>query len=569
MLVTSDDLIVDASVDDSLRKAITRRRMTDYVSFTIRGRGRVNISNDLEDMEAHVAAKYLLAREKHVAFIREGLISGFLPILNGEQDEVSISHAGITSVWDAETISRYDLLFVSQANVLARTTDVFVPTDESGESYTVVDPHRMKFDGPLAEAYARARKRALANSLVWDLGANLWLRSDHRLATNADGVLERVATVTATTMRNMARTVKVLRDKAIVSHDMLREARNDMLRERARDLDTVALQKRASSERFATYWENLKSRKKSVVDKDEVLASFKAVPLRPNGTEASRTWGIEIETIHAELTNRPAGWDRRYDGSLSNDDGEGSDCNCGCDDCDDGSHCEYDDCYSSSEGGDCAEFVSPILNHYNSSGLRQLCEDLGGSVVNSTPGIHVHVGAGDLSIPDVARLARAYSIVSPFLWPLMDRTSFGYCRDVSSENIAFWLAQARRDAKAGVVSAVQVAPVERLGSQPDNRYRDLNLQALAAHGTIEFRAMGPIYDYEHLVRWAWICREMVNISKLELLPEVWTEITSMADLVAVLRTFGQELYPDGFADLDVSELLDLSVERSAEMDSGF
>lgn len=47
----------------------------------------------------------------------------------------------------------------------------------------------------------------------------------------------------------------------------------------------------------------------------------------------------------------------------------------------------------------------------------------------------------------------------------------------------------------------------------DERYQTVNICSLRSHGTIEFRAMGNVYDYETLVRWAHFLRELINMAK--------------------------------------------------------
>jgi hypothetical protein len=76
---------------------------------------------------------------------------------------------------------------------------------------------------------------------------------------------------------------------------------------------------------------------------------------------------------------------------------------------------------------------------------------------------------------------------------------------------------------------------------PADRYSDVNLHALAKHGTIEFRAMGAWYDYDYLVRWAWLVREMVNVSKLGIAQREWTACKTLDDVIALLRKYGSEL----------------------------
>jgi hypothetical protein len=345
---------------------------------------------------------------------------------------------------------------------------------------------------------------------------------------------------------------KLLHDP--VAGSLVFNHRNQILSARrveAADRERVARQ--ISRENFTKYWSSLKSAIGTAVDKDEVHKSWATVPIQPKGTLSSRTWGIEIETVQAGHTSRPPGWDERGDGSLEPID---DDCNCGCDDCDDmDNHCGYDDC-----GSSCAEFVSPILRYSNSDGLRSLCSDLEGLPVNTTPGIHVHVGGGDLSVTDVARLIRAYSVVSPFIVPLTERRVTNYCKDVSTNNLAHWLGAARSMRKQ--MSSDLATDV--LNYQPDDRYHDLNLQSLRQHGTVEFRVMGPVYNYHHLVRWAWFCREMVNVSRLDLPQTMWTAVRSMADVLAILTKYGSESTPDTW--LQSTDALSAEYDAESEND---
>jgi len=105
---------------------------------------------------------------------------------------------------------------------------------------------------------------------------------------------------------------------------------------------------------------------------------------------------------------------------------------------------------------------------------------------------------------------------------------------------------------------------QAVSSQADDRYRDINLQAYNAHGTIEFRAMGPVYDYKHLVRWAWLCRELVNISKLDLPDSLWRSVTSMADILNIVYEYGSETNDTIMSPLETVYSLDLSAESDDE-----
>lgn len=325
--------------------------------------------------------------------------------------------------------------------------------------------------------------------------------------------------------------------------EQLRQARNQLLIQKQRE-DKQQL-KQLSRGNFQSFWSSMKNTVVSKVDKNEVEASFASIPILPSGTASSRTWGIEIEVVAATRTSRPRGWDARSDGSLEAAEYEDSECQCGCDDCCEyDSHCGYDEC---ADGGACVEYVSPILHHFNSDGVRRICTDLEGAPCNDSPGIHIHVGASDLTAPDIARLVVAYSAVSPYIWPLMHRERVNYCRDITTDTIAYWLSIAKDVAlhKFEIADQHYSQPRYLQGDQPDDRYHDINLKALGAHGTVEFRALGPIYDYEHIIRWAWFCREMVNISRLPLPQSTWTNVRSMADVIKILQTYGREQLPEG------------------------
>jgi hypothetical protein len=240
-----------------------------------------------------------------------------------------------------------------------------------------------------------------------------------------------------------------------------------------------------------------------------------------------------------------------HDGSLNT--GNSGGCDCSCDNCYDDEHCDdsNNDCYYESES-EALEYVSPVLKHFNSNGLRHLCNDLPDNETDTSPGIHVHVDASDLTVTDVARLLAAYSIIAPLLQPLYHRKAYGYCNEMASNNIAWWLGAARKQlALTGKVPE----PRDICESQPASRYQDVNVHAIYKHGTVEFRAMGPYYNYDHLIRWAWFVREMVNVSKLGIEQREWTRCRSLTDAINLLRKYGTELPSDKqFNSINTQEL---------------
>jgi hypothetical protein len=66
--------------------------------------------------------------------------------------------------------------------------------------------------------------------------------------------------------------------------------------------------------------------------------------------------------------------------------------------------------------------------------------------------------------------------------------------------------------------------------------------------------MGPKYDYEHLIRWAYFCREMVNLAKADVPQKVWTGIRTIEDLIVTFSKYGKETpTPEWAADEPVED----------------
>lgn len=572
----AQDIVVSESmlhrrVSNALSSAKENGNLTNYrSSFQIE-----SPSNILDWGNGANGAKYVLAYTKHREQIIQSAVDNLVNTLNfsAHPKEWSayqwhIFGGGLKSTLQQRHITDFGDFYVRVSSGFQSHIDEFYKrTDSSGITVVrkiVEDDDESK--PILVRAYARARRLAISNygmdapfggtqlygatEVSYKSGVSIDLLDPHGLYMDFGSVL---------TLVRHKHGMEVARPTAKDVMDARNEITRDMLNSaQRRELD----RRDASKQNFKNYWGSMKSHAQSFVHSAEVLTSFNTIPMLPVGTSSSRRWGIEIEVVQSQLTSRPAGWEQTSDGSLEAVNGT---CDCGCDDCDSGSHCEYDDdCYT----GDTCEYVSPILSSFNSAGVKQLSDQLKGSQVNDSAGVHIHCDAADLSIADVARLCVAYSAISPFLWKIMDRNVNNYCRDITTDNLAYWLGMWRKYRKGGGVGNAitmhrEMMPVGAVQYQPDDRYRDLNLQALSAHGTIEFRAMGPVYDYERLIRWAWMCRELVNVSKLDLPQTTWTNIRSMSDVIRVLQTYGSEQLPAGITKLFESGD-SLEVEECAE-----
>jgi hypothetical protein len=538
LAITADDLLLSDTAAYRISSRLREKRT--YGALTFYGKSPLDppVHDSIDLWPVSQAIQYLNKVARHqeyilanAATITQPLFADALQVSADRNSTVKVRHAGIESVWSASDFN--DWLAVRTEYFDKHLSKYGDALAVMGNVLSFIDHTRRPnpSDSLLINAYNEAWRDRFVYTISRTSGATHRLHV-YRSQASVDKSAFQVGDIHAMLVAHL------IVDKSKPSASDINKYRMQMLSQQARSEHWD--RKHASIESFRKYWTEMKQRIAVNVDTNEARESFASVPLLPEGTKSSRTWGIEIETVQANHCTRPPGWDRRGDGSLESIGGGGACsydyCDCDCDDCSDGDHNE---CYDGDDDQGCAEFVSPILSHFNSAGLLSLANSIGDRECNDSPGIHVHVGASDLSPVDVSRLTRIYSIVSPFLWELTYRNVTGYCKDISPDNIAHWLASVRGFDKLSLGS--DLSYTQRIaGDQPDDRYHDLNLQALNAHGTIEFRAMGPHYDYKHLVRWAWLCRELVNLSKLAIPDEKWKACKSMADVLNIVYEYGSE-----------------------------
>jgi hypothetical protein len=152
------------------------------------------------------------------------------------------------------------------------------------------------------------------------------------------------------------------------------------------------------------------------------------------------------------------------------------------------------------------EVVSPVLK--GESGLRQLesvCEKLkdAGYTANMSCGMHVHIGVRQFQVHQIARICRAFlnneahfdAVVSP------SRRNNHYCRSNTQFSIP-------RDPR----NMATLARAFNGGWEPNVhytsfRYRKLNLQSYALHGTIEFRQHQGTVEKDRACNWVRLITE--------------------------------------------------------------
>lgn len=583
MNLMADDLVV-ASTEEF--ESTTRRRLVEIASGQISGRISSYGKTDLqlrdfassfgslvtpEEVTKH--AKTMFVFMKYAKYVAQNATTLLLPLFTDPYEQVVIRNSGIELSWDGPTVQR--LIGVKPERVAEmfgeKLTYVSELADQSNSYlYFAFNESRLGTNfigdskqGSLLRAFWQAKRSHLESVL----GSYSYISAGSR---GDSGML--YALIYTRGSRNFINPQELGDLRSVMGRydykpdiSEVKAQRTSVLRAQQLHQSRIDAQRHSiNAQKFGTYWDDLKSAQE-VPQLSVAGSQWDLIPMKTQGLAASRTWGIEIETVRADQTSRPPGWDSKYDGSLP----DGGSCDCSCDSCYDDDHCEDvdSDCYRNNSS-ESREFVSPILHSFNSAGLRQICTDLGTDPnENPAAGIHVHVGASDLTVSDVSRLLLNYSAVERFITPLLYRRERNYCRPTSTENLRWWLAKVREHGRLHPDSAPTPADVISNASPPDGRYVDVNLQSLTVHGTVEFRAMGPWYDYTHLTRWAWFAREMVNVSKLGIDQSEWTSCKNVADVVALLRKYGTELPSNELFGEVITADLDLSVEQDEEMGS--
>ena len=269
--------------------------------------------------------------------------------------------------------------------------------------------------------------------------------------------------------------------------------------------------------------------------------------------KASRKYGVEFEVIDGGdlrwpdetrvntpgdlITARevilPPGWIKDRDGSLRSQIGDGY----------------YYDPW---------EFISPPMTRTFDPGMRSICEQIDWTVPYAKAGVHVHVDATNakgkrMTSAQVNRLLEIYAQVSPLLPPILRRSTAEFCQQMDFEEWAqgWWrrpytppkrphrlaklnsVVGPRTPVPVNPIAQVQVRMADYTRRMPKNwgRYREVNLESLVKHGTIEFRAMGAVYGFEYICRWAWLCREMVNYAQSNMSVEPFYRFVTLGEVM--------------------------------------
>lgn len=154
------------------------------------------------------------------------------------------------------------------------------------------------------------------------------------------------------------------------------------------------------------------------------------------------------------------------------------------------------------------EVVSPILSGTaGMTALKTVADALNaaGASANKTCGIHVHVGASDLSIDEIKMIVKRYAsfetVIDSYM-PVSRRASNNQYLKSMSDWSAYYGA-----ALAGCVT------VAAMSARDWDRYYKINLAAFVRQGTIEFRQHSGSVSSEKIGNWVLFVLNFVEVSR--------------------------------------------------------
>lgn len=154
--------------------------------------------------------------------------------------------------------------------------------------------------------------------------------------------------------------------------------------------------------------------------------------------------------------------------------------------------------------GNCGELVSPPLS--GEAGIEQVRAVLralvsAGATVNRSCGLHVHVDAGDLSVPQIASIMRRYQTHQTEINRFMP----------ASRRDSRWAKRISNELINSVLGYASPANLRRNAGYID-RYHAVNVAAYARHGTIEFRQHSASVNNNKVAHWIAFCLHFVATS---------------------------------------------------------
>lgn len=183
---------------------------------------------------------------------------------------------------------------------------------------------------------------------------------------------------------------------------------------------------------------------------------------------------------------------------------------------------------ASVQGANAIECVSPVMQGTKGkSTLKCAVETLNraGASVNRSCGLHVHIGAADLTQQQCANVFNNYyfleALIDSFMAPSRRRDTNCYCRSLSDHSAL---------TKCKSMSEVQY-------TLDSDRYHKINPMAYNRYKTIEFRQHRGSVNYDKILNWVMFCGKLVEWSKKNRLTANVTSVDELPFLTAVEKKF--------------------------------
>lgn len=277
---------------------------------------------------------------------------------------------------------------------------------------------------------------------------------------------------------------------------------------------------------------------------DELINDLKNAPPE----DLPRTFGFELETPSADQIRRDMTSEDRAlfnftnDPSVSEEDRQQCECSCSscnyhecnCDNCEDqnddpGHGCGNWDCE-----GNAPEFteITPAgfqgLSNTHPEHLEALKRaNVSSADITELCGLHIHVGSGDLTALQVARVLTAWRMTDHILNPIagMERKNNRYCED-HDENEEW---HARRGNGSEKYRAVNTA--HHFSRLPGGYLHD----PAGRPPTLEFRRHEGTNSVARIRAWGWLMIQLVEFAKSDR-PVYWlSKAQTLGELLKVIR----------------------------------
>lgn len=176
------------------------------------------------------------------------------------------------------------------------------------------------------------------------------------------------------------------------------------------------------------------------------------------------------------------------------------------------------------------EIVSPVLNNFDT--LQKVCKVLnneGGAKVDKQCGLHVHIGAADLSDAAYINVFFNYAKLEAAIDKFMpqSRRNNRFCRSIRGINFA------TATTKESVLQCFGRGEYRRDG----RRYYRVNACAYHQHKTIEFRQHAGTTNFAKIKAWVTFCKKLVEFSKTTRIENDITEIAAIPFLTDSEKAF--------------------------------